>query len=306
MNRIWGILAMGILLSLSLISGAQAQQVNTFCSSTATPPYVWTPCPGSGGGGGLSVAYAGPIGANGTPGGFKDGSGNFQPFTGAAGNLNVNIAAGGLTGSTSNATSAQATTTTNLPNVSYNYGFNGTTWDQLQVSGTKNLYIDTPTTSNNLYAALIAASPALPATTATTNTYTNNVASPINMDLNGGLYVDCGQFCLTLGPAVPTSSLPTVSAGYTYDHIAAGSAATFVVKASAGVLHSITFNSAATATNVTTVYDNASGSGTVIAIPAATTATIAGLTLTYDVAFANGLTIITTTANGADMTVSYR
>ena len=97
MNRIWGILAMGILLSLSFVSGVQAQNVNTFCSSTATPPYVWTPCPGSGGGGGLSVAFGGAIGANGTPGGFKDGSGNFQPFTGATGNLNVNIAAGGLT-----------------------------------------------------------------------------------------------------------------------------------------------------------------------------------------------------------------
>jgi hypothetical protein len=37
---------------------------------------------GGGGGGGLSVAFAGPIGANGTPVGFKDGSGNFQPLLG--------------------------------------------------------------------------------------------------------------------------------------------------------------------------------------------------------------------------------
>lgn len=91
---------------------------------------------------------------------------------------------------------------------------------------------------------------------------------------------------------------------FSYTHIGAGQATT-VVKASAGFLHSITFNSAATATNVTTVYDNASGSGTVIAIPAATTATVP-TTLTYDVLATLGITIITATANGADMTVSWR
>lgn len=37
---------------------------------------------GGGGGGGLSIPFAGAIGANGTPVGFKDGSGNFQPLLG--------------------------------------------------------------------------------------------------------------------------------------------------------------------------------------------------------------------------------
>lgn len=37
---------------------------------------------GGSSGGGLSVAFAGAIGANGTPGGFQDGSGNFQPLLG--------------------------------------------------------------------------------------------------------------------------------------------------------------------------------------------------------------------------------
>jgi hypothetical protein len=92
--------------------------------------------------------------------------------------------------------------------------------------------------------------------------------------------------------------------GFSYSHIAAGQATT-TVKSGAGILHSITFNSAATATNVTTLYDNTAGSGTVIAIPAATTATIP-VTLHYDLAFATGLTIVTGTANGSDMTVSYR
>lgn len=115
---------------------------------------------------------------------------------------------------------------------------------------------------------------------------------------------------LAAGPAAGANSAPVVlatdyfPAGFTYKQIAAGQTTT-VVKASAGVLHTITLNGAATATNVTTVYDNASGSGTVIAIPAATTATVP-TTLTYDVAFLLGLTIITTTANGANMTIAYR
>ena len=115
------------------------------------------------------------------------------------------------------------------------------------------------------------------------------------------------------GDAVPASAaapLPVdiVSApigGYSYGHVPAGAAATHVIKAGAGTLHSITFNGPATATNVTTVYDNATGSGTVIAVPLAT-GIVVPVTLIFDVAFANGLTIITTTANGADMTIAYQ
>lgn len=88
-----------------------------------------------------------------------------------------------------------------------------------------------------------------------------------------------------------------------YSYIPAGQATT-VIKASAGVLHSITFWGAATATNTTTFYDNASGAGTIIALPAATAVT-APVTVVLDVAFTNGLTVITATANGCAMTVSY-
>lgn len=101
-----------------------------------------------------------------------------------------------------------------------------------------------------------------------------------------------------------TIQVAKVEQRFTYAQIAAGQATT-VVKSGAGFLHSITFNSAATATNVTTVYDNTAGSGTIIAIPAATTATVP-TTLTYDVSFSTGLTIVTATANGSNMTVSFR
>ena len=92
--------------------------------------------------------------------------------------------------------------------------------------------------------------------------------------------------------------------GYSFLNIAAGQATT-VVKSGAGTLHSIILNSAATATNTTTVYDNTAASGTVIGRPAVTTATVP-TTLIYDLAFATGLTIITATANGGDMTVTYK
>ena len=102
--------------------------------------------------------------------------------------------------------------------------------------------------------------------------------------------------------ALKTSGNPTEF--YSYLNIVAGQATT-VVKATPGILHSIVFNGPATATNVTTVYDNASGVGTVIAIPAAT-AVVSPVTLIFDIKFAIGLTIITATANGANMTVCYR
>jgi hypothetical protein len=56
------------------------------------------------------------------------------------GNL-LTTATASLTGTTSNAGSGVATSSTNVPTVSYNYGFNGTTWDQLQVDASKNLKV---------------------------------------------------------------------------------------------------------------------------------------------------------------------
>lgn len=59
------------------------------------------------------------------------------------GKLCVNAAVtASVVGTTSNASSGVATSSTNLATVAYNYGFNGTTWDQLQVDGSKNLKVD--------------------------------------------------------------------------------------------------------------------------------------------------------------------
>lgn len=105
----------------------------------------------------------------------------------------------------------------------------------------------------------------------------------------------------TIG-AVSTASAAT--GGYSFLNIPAGQATT-TVKSGAGTLHSIILNSAATATNTTVIYDNTAASGTVIGRPAVTTATVP-TTLIYDLAFSTGLTIITATANGGDMTVTYK
>lgn len=60
-----------------------------------------------------------------------------------SGNLRINCITGcGGTGSISNATSGVATSSTNTGTVAYNYGFNGTTWDQLQVDASKFLKVN--------------------------------------------------------------------------------------------------------------------------------------------------------------------
>lgn len=79
--------------------------------------------------------------------------------------------------------------------------------------------------------------------------------------------------------------------------------ATTTLKAGPGSLHSITFN-APTATEVITIWDNITNSGTkigTITVPASPQP----VTLLYDVSFGKGLTLTTATAS-SDITVSFR
>jgi hypothetical protein len=64
---------------------------------------------------------------------------------------------GSFAGTTSNATSGVATSSVNSPSVSYNYGFNGTSWDQLQVDSNKNL-LTSPGGAPNLLTAQVSVS----------------------------------------------------------------------------------------------------------------------------------------------------
>lgn len=131
-------------------------------------------------------------------------------------------------------------------------------------------------------------------------TLTNGQRGDTQMDQQGDTLMSLGT---KIAGEDLTNDRMLTAPKYNYTNIPAGQA-TSVIKASAGILRSITFHGAATATNTTTVYDNASGAGTVIARPAATAVT-APTTVTYDIAFTTGLTIITATANGCDMTVAW-
>lgn len=91
---------------------------------------------------------------------------------------------------------------------------------------------------------------------------------------------------------------------YTYKNVVAGQATT-VIKSSAGFLHSIIFNTAATATSTMVLYDNTAASGTKIGSITATGLT-PPVSIIFDLNFTTGLTCITATANGADMTFVYR
>jgi hypothetical protein len=87
-----------------------------------------------------------------------------------------------------------------------------------------------------------------------------------------------------------------------FDYVNITGDATTVVKASAGFLHCVTINSPV-ATEVITIYDNTTASGTNIAtitIPASPQP----VTLFFDIATRNGLTIVTATA-ASNITVSY-
>ena len=58
------------------------------------------------------------------------------------------------------------------------------------MSAYRNQYVDTPTSNNNLYAALTAAAPCLNATAFNTNSYSTGQTNPANCDLNGNLYAN--------------------------------------------------------------------------------------------------------------------
>lgn len=133
------------------------------------------------------------------------------------------------------------------------------------------------------------------------NTITLALTFYTNATAVNSMGVSAAQF----GTWTVTANLAaSTTGGYSYNHIVAGQATT-TVKSGAGTLHAIVYNSAAAATNVTTVYDSTTGSGNVIAVPAATAVT-APMTVLYDLAFTTGLTIVTGTANGSDMTVVYK
>jgi hypothetical protein len=103
--------------------------------------------------------------------------------------------------------------------------------------------------------------------------------------------------------SLATIASNTGSATNSYANIT--TATTTQVKASAGVLHTITINSLGTVASSITVYDSTTGTGTKIATIDSLSATGLGSKI-YDVSFATGLTVVTTGTAAPDITLSFR
>jgi hypothetical protein len=111
----------------------------------------------------------------------------------SAGNLLINIKAGGSVGNVSNASSGVATSATNLGTVAYTYGFNGTTWDQLQTDASKNLKISGGVAQGSTTSGQIG-SPIMAATTAAPPSYTTAQTNLLSLDLSGNLRVTSSPY----------------------------------------------------------------------------------------------------------------
>jgi hypothetical protein len=95
--------------------------------------------------GGTSSNFASAFPGSGTAIGVKNGANMVNLNADGSGNLFVNCTVGCQGGTTSNALSAVATSATNGATVAWLYGFNGTTWDQAQMDGSKNLKVNVST-----------------------------------------------------------------------------------------------------------------------------------------------------------------
>ena len=188
-------------------------------------------------------------------------------------------------------TDAENNTSSRLATFARLAGYNGVTWDRIR-SGFISAVSNFTGFLNVLpYARYVASPPTL----------IDGQGYVLQLDANGNLRV-------TLATGVAgedlTNGVLKTEQRFSYSYIAAGQATT-TIKSGSGFLHAIVFWAAATATNVTTIYDNTAGSGTIIGLPAATTATIP-VCIPVNSSFGTGLTVVTGTANGSPMTFVYR
>jgi len=111
----------------------------------------------------------------------------------------------------------------------------------------------------------------------------------------------------TMSASVPVvlasnhSDIVTKKSASSYAHL--NSTGTTTIKSGAGILRRVVINTKGTGSNTLTIYDNTSGSGTVIA--AIDTANGVSCHFEYNVAFSTGLTVVDATGTSADITVIY-
>jgi hypothetical protein len=90
------------------------------------------------------------------------------------------------------------------------------------------------------------------------------------------------------------------SGSFNYTHLNANGTTT--VKSGPGMLHTLTINVKGASSNTITLYDNTSGSGTVIAVIDPTQNLV---TLDFDIFFQNALTAVIATGTAPDITLSW-
>lgn len=142
-------------------------------------------------------------------------------------------------------------------------------------------------------------------TTATaTGIWSGNVAGMAYVRVRFSAYTSgTAVISLALSPTPINSAMTTLTtqpSGWLFTNLATN--ATTTIKSGSGVLHCLTVNILGT-TSQAVLYDNTAGSGTKIGT---VTTLIAGQSGCYDAAFSTGLTVVTTGALAADITVSYR
>jgi hypothetical protein len=111
----------------------------------------------------------------------------------------------------------------------------------------------------------------------------------------------------TMSASVPVvlasnhSDIVTKKSASSYAHL--NSTGTTTIKSGAGILRRVVVNTNGSVSNTFTIYDNTSGSGTVIAA----IDTVNGVSghFEYNVAFSTGLTVVDATGASADITVIY-
>ncbi len=111
----------------------------------------------------------------------------------------------------------------------------------------------------------------------------------------------------TMAASVPVvlasnhSDIVTKTSASSYAHL--NSTGTTTIKSGAGILRRVVINTKGGITNTLTIYDNTSGSGTVIA--AIDTVNGVSGNFEYNVAFSTGLTIVSASGTSANATVIY-
>ncbi len=111
----------------------------------------------------------------------------------------------------------------------------------------------------------------------------------------------------TMSASVPVvlasnhSDIVTKTSASSYAHL--NSTGTTTIKSGAGILRRVVVNTRGGITNTLTIYDNTSGSGTVIAAIDTVNGVLGNFE--YNVAFSTGLTVVNATGTSADITVIY-